>query len=52
MNISSFDLQEGKWKAILVLQVQTSNQVNYLMAHIKTSAHKDLDLVTLHIMFS
>lgn len=52
MNISSFGLQEGKWKGILVLQVQTSNQVNSLITHIKTSAHKDLDLIMLHIMFS
>lgn len=52
MNISTFDLQKGKWKGILVLQVQTSNQVNSLIALIKSYAHKNLDLIMLHIMFS
>lgn len=38
--ISSFRLQEGKWKDVLVLQVQTASQVNSLktfieMMHIK-----------------
>lgn len=52
INISSFDLQEEKWKGILVLQVQTSNEVNSLIACIETYAHKNLDLIMLHIMFS
>lgn len=35
VNISSLGLQEGKWKDVLVLQVQTSSQVNSLIAFIE-----------------
>lgn len=35
VNISSLGLQEGKWKDVFVLQVQTSNQVNSLIAFIE-----------------
>lgn len=52
MNISSYDFQEGKWKGVLILQVQTSNQFSSLVTHIKTYAYKNLDIIMLHNMFS
>lgn len=51
--ISAFSLQEGKWKDVLVLQVQTASQVNSLIIFIEMMRIKKiLALIQLHIRFS
>lgn len=53
MTISSFGLQGGKWKDVLILHVQTSSQVNSLITFIEMMyITKPLSLIQLHILFS